>query len=177
MSNLLKKCLIDTNVPKTANLSLNPATIPQELIGCVQACVEAVDHTVKKGGLVLDSNDEIYNEYRRNLSLSGQPGVGDGFMKWVHDNRWKLPDADRVTITKSGDSYDEFPDHDGLIQFDKSDRKFIAVANAHPEKPPVLQATDSKWWGWKDALKEVGITVQFLCTDYVELKYQEKFGT
>ena len=171
------KCLVDTNVPINANLATNPdpdSDVPDE---CILACVEAIDHVVKNGGLVLDSNDEIFTEYRSNLSLSGQPGVGDRFMKWVNDNRWKFPDVDRVTITKNGDSYDEFPDHDGLTQFDKSDRKFIAVANAHLDKPPVLQATDSKWWGWKDALKEVGITVRFLCSDYVESKYQEKFGT
>jgi len=173
---LPKKCLVDTNVPKTANLALDPA-IPQELTGCVLACVEAVDHVVKKGGLVLDSGDEIFTEYRSNLSLSGQPGVGDTFAKWVHDNQWNVSKVTRVAITKNSNSYDEFPDHDGLTRFDNSDRKFIAVANAHPAKPPVLQATDSKWWGWKNALKEVGITVQFLCSDYVEAKYQEKFGT
>ncbi len=176
MSGLPKKCLVDTNVPKTANLALDPATIPQELAGCVLACVEAVEHVVKMSCLVIDAGDEIFNEYRNLLSMKGQPGVGDRFMKWVHDNRWKLPDADRVTITKIGQSYAEFPDHDGLTQFDYSDRKFIAVANAHPAKPPVLQATDNKWWGWKEVLTEVGITVHFLCPDYTKAKYAEKIG-
>jgi hypothetical protein len=174
---LPKKCLVDTNVAINANLATSPdqgSDIPDE---CVLACVEAIEHVVKRGGLVLDSDDEIFTEYRNHLSLSGQPGVGDRFMKWVNDNRWKFPYVTQVSITKNGDSYDEFPDHDGLTQFDKSDRKFIAVSNAHPAKPPVLQATDSKWWGWKDALKEVGITVRFLCCNYVETKYQEKFGT
>jgi len=138
--------------------------------------VEAVAHVVKTGGLVLDTDDEIFTEYLSNLSMSGQPGVGDMFMKWVHDNRWIFPDADRITITKNGDSYNEFPDHDGLKHFDNSDRKFIAVSNTHMDKPPVLQATDSKWWGWKDALAEVGITVHFLCSDYVEAKYADKMN-
>ena len=39
---LPKKCLIDTNVPKTANLALAPNQVSQELAGCVLACVEAV---------------------------------------------------------------------------------------------------------------------------------------
>ena len=176
MSGLPQKCLVDTNVPKTANLALSPATIPPELIGCVLACVEAVEHIVKKGGLVMDSGDEIFDEYRQHLSMKGQPGVGDRFMKWVHDNRWKLPDADRVKITKNGNTYREFPDHEDLAKFDTSDRKFVAVANAHPKKPSILQATDSKWWGWKDALTEVGITVHFLCSDYAEAKYMEKMA-
>ncbi|GBC60830.1 hypothetical protein DENIS_1789 [Desulfonema ishimotonii] len=79
-------------------------------------------------------------------------------------------------ITKSGDSYNEFPDHDGLANFDISDRKFIAASNAHPDKPLILEATDSKWWGWKDALAEVSITVKFMCPDYIREKYQEKIG-
>ena len=171
---LPNKCLVDTNVPKTANLALAPDKVPCELTGCVLACVEAVEHVIKKRGLVIDAGDEIFDEYRQQLSMKGQPGVGDHFMKWVHDNRWSLPDSDRVTIKKNGESYDQFPDHDGLAQFDSSDRKFIAVANAHPDKPPILQATDSKWWGWKDVLAEVGITVHFLCPDYAKAKYEEK---
>ena len=171
---LPKKCLVDTNVPKTANLSIAPGNVPLELIGCVLACVEAIEHVIRKRGLVMDAGNAIFDEYRQQLSMKGQPGVGDRFMKWVHDNRWKLPASDRVTITRNGSSYDEFPTHDGLNDFDHSDRKFVAVSNAHPDKPTILQATDSKWWGWKDALSEAGITVHFLCPEYVQTKYAEK---
>ncbi|WP_094228433.1 hypothetical protein [Methanolobus psychrotolerans] len=177
MSNLPNKCLVDTNVPKTANKVLDPASIPDDLTHCVLACIEAVEHVITTRSLVMDSGDEIYDEYRRHLSMSGQPGVGDRFMKWVHDHRWTLPEEDRITITKNGNSYDEFPIHDGLSNFDKSDRKFVAVANAHPAKPKILQATDCKWWGWSSALEDVGISVQFLCSDYVKAKYEEKFET
>lgn len=174
MGEFPKIFLVDTNVPKTANLASNPAEIPNELFDCVDACLEAVEHVVQNGGLVLDAGDLIFDEYRRQLSLKGQPGVGDRFMKWVHDYRWSLPDKDRVIITKKGNTYHQFPDHPGLTEFDPSDQKFIAVANNHPEKPPILEATDSKWWGWKEALQEVGITVRFLCPDYAERKYSEK---
>ena len=175
--NLPKKCLVDTNVPKTANLASAPGDIPVELAGCVSACIEAVEHITRgRGALVLDDGNEIFDEYRQQLSMSGQPGMGDAFLKWVHDHRWSLPVADRVPITRSGDSYEEFPEHDGLADFDISDRKFVAVANAHPEKPQILQATDSKWWGWREALRQSGVTVCFLCPDYVRRKYQEKFG-
>ena len=33
-----------------------------------------------------------------------------------------------------------------------------------------------KWWGWKDALSEVGIDVRFLCPDYVKEKYANKMN-
>jgi hypothetical protein len=168
---LPKKCLVDTNVPKTANLATQPDPKSDVPDACVLACIEAIEHVIKKRGLVVDAGSEIYDEYRHQLSMKGQPGVGDRFMKWVHDNCWSLPDSDRVTITKNGESYDEFPIHDGLTNFDKSDRKFVATANAHKDKPPILQATDSKWWGWKDSLAEVGITVHFLCPEYTKIKF------
>jgi len=172
---LPKLTVVDTNVPKIANLSSDPDKIPDGLIDCVSNCVEAIDLVVKNESLVLDEGDEIFEEYRRQLSLSGQPGIGDSFIRWIHDYRYKLPESSRVPLTKSGDSYREFPIHPDLCNFDPSDRKFIAVANAHPEKPPILQATDSKWWGLKNELEEVGIKVVFLCPNYVEIKYKQKF--
>jgi hypothetical protein len=168
---------VDTNVPKTANLATQPDPGSGISAACVLACVEAIKHVIEERGLVIDAGNEIFDEYLKQLSMKGQPGVGDKFIKWVHDNRWSLPDADRVTITKNGDSYNEFPTHNDLKDFDRSDRKFVAVANAHVKKPPILQATDSKWRGWKDALAEVGITVKFLCPEYVEAKYAKKMGT
>ncbi len=58
-----------TNVPKTANLAVDPASITDELVFCVQACIEAVQHVVKRGGLVLDASNEIFDEYRQQLSM------------------------------------------------------------------------------------------------------------
>ncbi len=170
------KCIVDTNVPVIANLAIGSEDIPDNLFDCVQNCVKAIDHVIKKGALVIDSGDEIYDEYLKNLSISGRKGMGNAFMKWVHDNRWGLPEDDRVTITKNGDSYDEFPVHDKLKNFDKSDHKFVAVANAHPAKPPILQATDSEWWGYNNALMEIGITVTFICPVYAKAKYARKWG-
>lgn len=173
MSDLPPKCVVDTNVPITANKSTRPDSISFDMIGCVSNCVKAVKHVMENRALVIDYRGDIFDEYRRHLSFSGQPGIGDAFLKWVHDNQWKSSHVDRVKITKNDDSYNEFPKHDGLASFDKSDRKFVAVANAHADKPPILQATDSKWWGWKKALKEAGIKVNFLCPDYVESRYLE----
>jgi len=84
--------------------------------------------------------------------------------------------VERIAITPDGDSYSEFPDHAGLSSFDISDRKFVAVAKKHPDEPPILQATDSKWWGFKDVLNDVGISVTFLCPEYVKAKYEKKVG-
>ena len=172
----LNLCVVDTNVAKTANLATQPDPASDVPDDCVLSCIRGIEHVIKKKGLVMDAGDEIFDEYRQQLSMSGQPGMGDSFMKWVHDHRWSLPDSQRVAITKNGESYDEFPEHEDLNNFDKSDRKFVAVSNAHSGKPSILQATDSKWWGWKDALSDCGITVQFMCANYLQTKYHEKMG-
>ena len=63
----------------------------------------------------------------------------------------------------AGRMFASFPDDARLAKFDPSDRKFVAVAAAHPQKPPILQATDSKWLNWEKPLRRHGITVEFLC--------------
>lgn len=172
----LKKFVVDTNVPKKANLSKDLSNLDDEDLDCVAACVQAIRMVMKQQSLVIDAGDEIYHEYRNNLNLRGQPGLGDEFMKWVHDYRFSFPEEDRVKLTGAGASYAEFPAHKELHNFDNSDRKFVAVANAHPHKPQIFQATDSKWWGWKEALAESGINVLFLCPEFVQKKYDVKIG-
>jgi len=171
------KFVVDTNVPITANLATTVNTSSDVPLECVSQCVKAIDNIVTNGGLVLDSGEEIFTEYRQSLSLKGQPGIGDVFIKWVNDNRWNPTKVDQVSITKIDSTYAEFPQHPDLELFDNSDRKFVAVANAHPQKPPILQATDSKWWGWSPALHQVGITVNLICSSYIESKYEKKIGS
>lgn len=175
MSSFPKKFVVDTNVPVTANKASDTKNIPPDLIECVSKCIEAIKEiTTRRVGLVIDKGDEILEEYRKHLSMSGQPGVGDAFLKWVHNYQWSFPHEDHVPINKEGDSYHEFPKSLDLSEFDRADKKFVAVANAHPVKPPIFQATDSKWWGWKDALAREGIAVSFLCPDYAALHYEKK---
>ncbi|MEW6536442.1 MAG: hypothetical protein AB1454_12605 [Candidatus Auribacterota bacterium] len=169
------KCVVDTNVPVTANKATNPNSIPVNEASCVQKTVDAIVEITRKGCVVIDSGYEIFNEYRSHLSLKGQPGLGDVFFKWIHDNIGNVANVCQVEITKHDNSYDEFPDDPDLCNFDISDRKFIAVANAHAEKPPILEATDSEWWGYRDILQRHGIKVKFLCPDYVEEKYNRKY--
>jgi hypothetical protein len=59
--------------------------------------------------------------------------------------------------------------------FDAPDRKFAAVANAHPKKPLILQAADCKWLDWYGDLEEAGIQVNFICRTDVLRFYEKKF--
>ena len=72
-----------------------------------------------------------------------------------------------VTITpldQEQTQFAEFPPDAALeAAFDPADRKFVAAANAHPEKPPILESADSKWLGWEPALAAHGIRLEVLC--------------
>lgn len=166
----MSKCIVDTNVPLIANLAVRKDPCSDVPDCCIRESVDQIENITKKGCLVIDAAGEIFQEYETYFSWSGQPGAGDVFFKWAHDNQGIPSKVARVPITKNGDSYKEFPDHPGLKDFDLSDRKFVAVANAHPEKPPILQATDSKWHWWNDALDAVDIRVCFLCPEYTQAK-------
>src|SRR5690606_35406228 len=123
------------------------------------------------GGLIVD-------EYRSNLSAAGQPGPGDEFLKWLLTNEWSGKHVTRVPITRADEphGYAELPLPPDGVTYDHSDRKFLAVAAAHPEHPVILQAFDSKWWGWQDALAEIGVSIRFLCPDAIAEKHAEKMG-
>ncbi len=168
-----RPCVVDTNVGIAANGHADAGP------GCVLACVQSLRQVMESGHLVLDDAWRIIGEYKHKLSPAGQPGLGDAFLRWVLTNHANPQRCTRVTITPKAEDdldFEEFPEHAGLEAFDRSDRKFVAVSAAHGKKPPILQATDSKWWGWKDALEECGIRVHFLCPEEIEKKYHEKMG-
>jgi len=78
MVKMPNKCVIDTNVPLTANEATDTdGIINLDFLNCVINCVEVIENIKQQGGLILDAGDEIFTEYRHKLNLSGQPGVGD----------------------------------------------------------------------------------------------------
>lgn len=165
--------VVDTNVVVVSNRRNG------ESRECANHCAQALLKITKLGLLVLDNQGLILTEYRRYCSFSGQPGIGDYFFRWVHDNLGQAHFVQRVAIANHPDaphSFVEFPEHEELTTFDPADRKFVAVSNAHQDKPMILQASDSKWWGVKDALLECGITVDFLCRSEIEEVHRRKTG-
>lgn len=158
------KVIVDTNVPLVANGKADQASED-----CVETCIDRLMQ-ITEGDvkLVLDDDRRIMGEYRNKLDPGGFPGVGDAFLKWVEINWTNSQRCDLVSITPIDDSetdFQEFPTDPTLTDFDPDDRKFIAVALAHSEKPPILQAVDSAWWTYRDALRQNGVTVDFICED------------
>jgi len=156
--------VVDTNVGVVANEKSAEASP-----GCVFACAKRLLEFQSVYRLVLDCSDLILDEYRKRLSLSGRPGAGDAFMKWVWDNRFNSGYCVRVEIharvNPGGEDYLEFPDVPELVKFDRADRKFVAAALASPDRPSVLNAVDSDWWNHRAVLQAHGIEVEFLCPD------------
>jgi hypothetical protein len=130
--------------------------------------IELLQSIIKqKTYVVLDAGGEIFLEYQGYLNFSGQPGVGDVFFKWLHTKRWEFPPSELIDITKTENGYEEFPYEMEHINVDPSDKKYFAVSNAHPTKPDIVEAADSKWWSWRDAALICGINIHFLDEQYM----------
>jgi hypothetical protein len=158
-----KLVIVDTNVAVVANGRNTHAGVR-----CVANCANELNTILKTGAVVLDSGRRVLNEYIGNLRASGQPGVGDQFLKWVLTN---LANPDRCVLVElhpnsaSVTGFTEVPNDPELSAFDRSDCKFLALSVSHAEHPPIVNATDSDWATFHTAISRLGVTVRFLCPD------------
>jgi hypothetical protein len=143
---------------------------------CVQSCVERLLRIQRTERVVIDDAFRILGEYQNRLDANKGKGTGEAFLKWVLQNQANSNRVHRVALTERAQhDYAEFPDPALAAAFDPPDRKFVAVAHAHPNKPPVLQGTDSKWLRWHDQLQVHGVRVEFLCPTDICRYFEAKF--
>ncbi len=165
------KAVVDTNVLLVAN-GQHPDVSPE----CVQACVDRLQTLQAKGVVVIDDAYHILGEYQHKTNLAPPKGVGDIFLKWLLRNVGNPNHVEVVSITEAApEHFAEFPGDALQEQFDPPDRKFPAVANAHPDKPPIWQAADCKWLDWHSTLATHGVRVEFLCPQDTLRFYRSKF--
>ena len=158
-----REVVMDTNVAIQAN-----KTGTTEDRDCVDKSIKRLRRIQDEAKLLLDDCGLIIGEYRRYLSPSGQPGPGDAFFKWVHDNHYNQEYCERVPVTPDLEwSFREFPHDSCLESFDRNDRKFVAVALASGTSPQIINATDSDWWNHREALERNGVRVVCLCPDLI----------
>lgn len=168
-----RRCVVDTNVVGTAE-----GANPTAGASCRLASAQALQAVMKRGHLFIDDGGLIVAEYVGAVG-AGQPEAGGAFVKWVLQNQWVDARVTRVAVTPqtgAATGFRELPAPLAGTAYDPSDEKFLAVAAAHPERPPVLQSFDSKWWGWQESLHACGVTIHFLCPEEIEAKHQEKMG-
>lgn len=165
------RAVIDTNVLRVAAKQHRDASDK-----CVDVCGKKLVLMQREGVVFIDDNYKILNEYLKNPNLTESKEIGGKFLKWLLQNQANSLRVVQVAITETAtDCFSEFPDHALQTKFDPPDRKFAAVANAHPDKPTIWQAVDCKWLDWWPDLLTKGVRVEFLCPDDVCLFYSNKF--
>lgn len=157
--------IVDTNVGIVANGRINENTRSAE---CVAACVQFLGDLMSSGQVVVDAKWEIISEYRHMLNSTGQPGVGDAFLKWVLTNQ---ANSERCLFVNT----DGIGVPQGLADFDIADHKFIRVAVADPQAS-IAQASDSLWWKRRADFVAAGILVNFLCPKDIKGLSDRKHG-
>lgn len=164
--------IVDTNVVLVAN-GQHQDVSP----GCTAACALRLQSIMKSGRIAADDHFRILLEYQNKTQPRTANRPGDAFVKWALRNKANAAKCDLIRITEhAARGFKEFPEDDRLASFDAADRKFVAVAAAHPDHPPILQAADSKWLDWAGPLQVHGINVDFLCPDDIERFHASKFG-
>lgn len=155
--------VVDTNVALTAN-----GRAEQAGPDCQLACLNRLASVKRAGRVVLDRTGLILDEYLKQQPHGSPRGAGDAFLVWVNDNQANPAMCELVDITLLEDEsrgFAEFPNDPDLGAFDPADRKFVAVVLASRDNPPVLNATDTDWHHFRDALRRNGVEVEFLCPD------------
>lgn len=151
--------IVDTNVILVAN-----GQHPDVSAGCIAACAKRLHEIMNSGRIAIDDHYRILHEYQNKTAPHQGKRAGDAFVKWLLRNDFNPKRCERVSLVEHPErGFDSFPDDERLANFDPPDRKFVAVARAHGKSPPIAQAADSKWLGWAPALKDHGVTVEFLC--------------
>ena len=155
--------VIETNIIAVAN---DPNHTSGE--DCCAICRRFLyDFTQNPERVSMDADESIFREYLTYANLKGQPGVGDMFLRWLHDRRgfediFESVEIDNIELPTS------------FSGFDISDRKFVQVALGSQFKPVTIHnATDSDWQFFEivehhDYLREQEVTINQLCPDILK---------
>lgn len=158
----MEAVVVDTNVAIVANR--NADTHVDE--ACQLACVERLETLTKLGIIAIDDKDLILKEYSNYLTRSGgSKGTGDVFFIHVITHHHNTDFIRRVPVTPTQDEklgFEELPEN----TFDRSDRKFLAVAVVAEAK--VLNATDSDWAQHSKLMTDLGVAVEELCPQHIK---------
>ena len=155
--------VIDTNVLVVAN-----GLAPQMSGECKIQCLDRLAVAKDREAIVVDRQYIILGEYQNKLNPNRRPpGPGDAFVKHILQNMKSNKRVALVDLTSTNQEqtdFAEFPADEALrAAFVPADRKFVAAANIHPERPPILESADSKWLGWETDLLRNGIRLEVLC--------------
>ena len=136
---------------------------------CWVGCLQVLRLLENGQRLAVDADDAIVNEYLGTLRACAEPGLATKLAHRLFRMRRDSATCHLVAITPVDNppgSYAEIPP--SLQDFDLDDQKFLAVALAEGDTPPVFAALDREWWNRRVDLAAVGLDVQFVCaTDLI----------
>ena len=152
------KYVVDVNVPMVSD-----GKSPQATQQCVLNCVSFIERLKNSHKLILDSRSKILQEYTNKLSSRREDSLSREFFRWVMSIHADPAYCEKVNICPNRQrGFDEFPTDNKLRRFHWDDRKYIAVAIAHSEKPEIAQAVDNKWRPFERDLRRHGVRILFL---------------
>lgn len=159
-----EEVVLDTNVAVVSNGKTEQASLD-----CESNCIAAIRRVRESKILLVDDRGLILDEYMRNLNMSGQPGLGDAFFRFVWDNQANERHCKQIAVTPNDErGFAEFPSDPRLSAFDWDDRKFVAVAIASGSAPKILNASDTDWRDHRQALERHGVAIEFLCPELMQ---------
>jgi len=168
----MAELILDTNLPLIAKGVSNFSA------ECIEACKGWLDEIFDNQHLiVIDDEYHLLDEYRNSMDSSGPQDYGNRFLKWIYTNQGNPALVKQVHIHSiGGHDFSEFPESLRQIGFDRSDRKFVALAIANNCQAPIIQAGDSKWIGWQGSLAEHGVNLILPCLSELKMIYKKKMG-
>lgn len=153
----MSNVIIDTNIMVIANRQNRDVAV-----SCMDACVKFLIRAQASSTVLMDSGDEIRAEYTRALRVGTPPQLGAQFLIHIYREQWNSQFVRHVELEKSVEGeFADFPNAPEIAGFDRSDRKFAALARR--TGTPVSNAVDSDWIDYRDHLDAHGISVDFIC--------------
>ena len=147
--------IIDTNIFIAANGKADQLT-DNDVNKCKLFVTSLFNDTI----ISLDIQGEIFNEYFTHMNWSGQPNIGDIFVKYLWDRQYDKTVCEMVDIKKDKNGiYKQLRNKDDLFEFDPNDLKFIAVYFGSKNNVIICNACDSDWAEHKILLKKHDINV------------------
>ena len=168
---MASEVIIDTNVPLIADGDSHMS------LECQSHCLDFIQQVMYGGKtiVVIDDQFHVLGEYERQKDRNRADSLLEKLFIWVHTHQTNPAKVKQVPIRSTGEGdFEEISQKIRDLEFDPSDRKFVAVCIANDKQAPIYQAADSKWIGWDAALKEEGIEVCFLCREELEQIYRNK---
>jgi hypothetical protein len=131
---------------------------------CKLACIQIL-RTIEGGHrIAVDHADAIFTEYLGALRACPQPTFASKLAIRLYRLRHSQDVCHQIEITPVDAPPGSFAEVPPVLQdFDTDDQKFIAVAAAEGNTPPLIAGIDGEWWDRRVDFADAKLDLQFPC--------------